>query len=110
MSNVKAGDLAIIVRAKVCPELLGMIVEVVRPVVPGETLGTGYPIRESGGLSWVIRDVGGNLLPTTLSLRGTEDVTKKVMVKERAYLDSAMKPVTGLPLNDDVEQEDKLKV
>jgi hypothetical protein len=92
--NCKPGDLAIIVWSH-CPENIGRIVEVIRPAIRGIDFFAG----ETGNLiTWVVK------ADRPLVRRGPhyEPIPPAY---ERSYLDDCLRPVTGLPITDDVTDE-----
>lgn len=89
--NCKPGDLAVVVGAKLTPELIGAIVRVVRPALPGERYGSGWVFNpRTDGPFWVISGEG-RLLPT----RGSKGTFK--LVGERPALDSMLRPIRDQP-------------
>lgn len=83
----KPGDLAVVVRAKTTPEMIGRFVVVDRRFVNGEPV-SGFLVDEDERHAWVIRaSVSGQLLPWR-SGDGSLD-----MVKERIFADSCMRPI-----------------
>lgn len=97
--NCKPGDLAIVVGSTVTPELVGRIVECVRVVVPGEILScNGLALTPRAiGPTWLIR--AARALPNRTSKGRLE------WLPERFLADRMMRPITGLPITDDVEDE-----
>ncbi|WP_139094004.1 hypothetical protein [Burkholderia sp. CCA53] len=93
--NCKPGDIAIVTRTR-CGKGVGKIVEVVRLAVNGEIFVTREGKRiaadlEGWGVCWVIR---GD------RLKWGDD-----QIAERAFPDAYLRPVSGLPITDDIEDE-----
>ncbi|MBU9649374.1 hypothetical protein LGN12_18925 [Burkholderia multivorans] len=87
--NCKPGDLAIIVRA-MCPENVGRIVE----VLPQSEMGCF-------GLEWNTRGRG----PVIVLSRLTGLIVGSYVADDGWVPDAWLRPVTGLPITDDVEDE-----
>ncbi|HWT40937.1 MAG TPA: hypothetical protein VN081_06790 [Dongiaceae bacterium] len=101
--NVKAGDLAIIIAANHTPENIGTIVEVVRIAVPGELFANGN-IRFTGSpnSAWVTKRDGGEPMPWRLA-SGNQFVAEEVVCEDRF-----LRPVSGLPIEEDVHTKDRV--
>ncbi|WP_257755173.1 hypothetical protein [Burkholderia glumae] len=84
--NCKPGDLAIVVHSPWAPENIGRIVEVTR-----------RRIGEKQGPSWLVR-------ADRVLVERWEDGRVR-MVYERFYLDACLRPVSGIPMTDDVTDE-----
>lgn len=98
-TNVKAGDLAIIVGAQMCPENNGRIVEVVRPFLPGEVWGNS--VLPTNRPSWIVRSVGSPLACAfTNALTGQ---TRTEYRPERPYGDRLLRPIHN-PGDDAVDE------
>ena len=87
--NVKPGDLAIIIRSRFAPENIGRIVQIVRRR-DAETENTGEP-------QWLVRS------ERTLVERWADGHV--LLVLERFYLDVCLRPISGVPVNDEVTDE-----
>ena len=102
--NCKPGDLALVVRARATPEMLGRIVTVVRLATPGERFKTdrGY-IRWTGACSglWV---VSSNHPMPWKNDQGTLHFTL-----ERVFRDECLRPINPGDLVEDEDQINKLK-
>jgi hypothetical protein len=99
--NCKPGDLAIAMAGTVTPEMAGIIVEVIRPAVLGERLGEkSFHLSTITGFAWVIRSTGRKIPVRT-------DSGRLFYVSERAYSDHLLRPVSGLPVNDEVTDDIK---
>jgi hypothetical protein len=101
--NVKAGDLAIVICADVTPEIIGSIVEVVRIAVQGEYF-SDVDMRfesRSGRPAWVVKRSNG-LLPwrTVAGAFRWADM--------RPLEDSLLRPVSGLPVEEDTNIEERV--
>lgn len=88
--NCKPGDLAIIVAATFSEEI-GVIVEVMRIGVPGVDF---HP--DSRAPAWVVKSDR----PLPRYLYETKEIHS--WSKEKAIADARLRPVTGLPITDDV--------
>jgi hypothetical protein len=101
--NVKAGDLAIVICADVTPEIIGSIVEVVRIAVQGEYFSDVDMRFESRGgrPAWVVKRSNG-LLPwrTVAGALRWADM--------RPLEDSLLRPVSGLPIEEDTNTEERV--
>lgn len=84
--NCKPGDLAIIVSSRLAPENIGRIVEVVRRRSPDGSLPC-----------WIVRS------NQPLVNRWEDGFVE--LVYERIYRDLCLRPVTGLPIANDVTDE-----
>ncbi|MGG5541935.1 hypothetical protein P4G95_09040 [Burkholderia vietnamiensis] len=91
--NCKPGDLAIIV-ASIFPEEIGVIVEVMRIGVPGVDF---HP--DANAPAWIVKS--DRPLPRYFH------ETKKFYSwsNEKPIADARLRPVSGLPITDDVEDE-----
>lgn len=102
--NCKPGDLAIVVRTRGTPEMLGRIVTVLRPLAYGEVFKTDRgPLRWVGpteGL-WVVSS--NHQMPWRTKRRGL------CLCMERPYSDEALRPINPGDLVEDENQENKLK-
>lgn len=105
--NVKPGDLAIVVRARLTPELNGRVVRVVRPAVGGELFETchGRWVEFNGkGFAWVIEC--DRPMPWRLSWNGVL-AGLAMMVSRRAIMDGALMRIGGVPVHDEQPEEAK---
>ena|ERR1700754_1086679 len=98
--NCKPGELAIVISAEATPEMIGYVVEVVRQAIDGEMLGKfqltqEYPHRHS----WICRSANG------IPMRSTHGNLH--IVNERAILDVFLRPITGLPIDEETPTEIK---
>jgi hypothetical protein len=87
--NCKPGDLAIIVRA-ILPENIGRIVEIVRLI--GEALDGLGPI-------WLVR--GSQPLARSAN-KGSVRLDDSL---ERSFIDAWLRPISGVPVNDEVTDD-----
>ena len=97
--NCKPGDLAIIIGAVLTPEMIGCVVECVHLTVPGEVLkcnALALPLRLDGP-AWLVRGTG--LIPNRSTSGRLE------FLPERFVSDKYLRPVSGLPVTDDVTDE-----
>ncbi|MBB2915885.1 hypothetical protein [Cupriavidus alkaliphilus] len=86
--NCKPNDLAIVIRADAVPELIGQIVKVLHPTWPDSP----------HGFVWMVRFQAPQVFPGWFS--GT------AIVDTDAHCpDAWLKPITGLPVHDDVPDE-----
>lgn len=80
--NCKPGDLAVVVRAAMTPEMLGRFVSVVRRADPSE-----YDNSNETRFVWMVRSaVSGEKLPTTYGSNIRFD-------DERPFVDQWLKPI-----------------
>ncbi len=87
--NCKPGDLAIIVSARSTPEMIGMIVEILRPYVNGDTLSDGVRVKsKSESIAWWVRSKGSKL-PTRMASGNLK------FYNERVVQDFLLKPIRG---------------
>lgn len=84
--NCKPGDLAIIVRSRFAPENIGRIVEVMR-----------RRNGERAGPQWLVRS------DRDLVERWENGWVR--LVRQRFYLDVCLRPISGVPVTDDVKDE-----
>ena len=93
--NFKPGDLAFIVRARVCPENNGKIVELIRRVYPGDVID-GYRITDNfnSGDAWLCRSRGSDL---AIQIRRHDGEAVRRTVKERAYAEFHLRPIRPQP-------------
>lgn len=102
--NCKPGDLAIVVRVRATPEMLGRIVTVVRAPVYGEFFKTDRGnIRWAGNCSgaWV---VSSNHPMPWKGVNGSHH-----LAMERVFVDEALRPINPGDLVEDEDQINKLK-
>jgi hypothetical protein len=105
--NCKPGDLAIVVGAGSpisTPGLKGRVVEIVRAAIKNEMFPTvdGIPFRTTTTrFCWVVRSP--RPLPW-ISINGPHE-GRVHMVHERPIADSAMRPISGVPVNDEATEE-----
>ncbi len=88
-TNVKAGDLAIVVGAFMCTENIGRIVEVVRPAVEGVDVRSSHPDL----VAWMVRSDRPLGRPNN---RYTGRLPPKLEVP---CADCNLRPVSGLPVD-----------
>jgi len=86
--NCKPGDLAIIVRSRLAPENIGRIVEIVR---------RRSTETEKEGPEWLVR------CDRNMVERWEHGFVR--LVTERFYLDACLRPVSGLPVEDEVTED-----
>jgi hypothetical protein len=104
MSNVKAGDLAIVTRTCHTPEALGRLVVVIRPAVSGEVFeGKVRFIPAKNEPHWVCRCVAERPIQWRLS------TGKLFEVSEAVFLGKNLRPVSGLPDTEDTDTEQPIK-
>lgn len=82
--NCKPGDLAVVVRARFTPAMLGHYVVVVRAAYEYEFVGEGIGPAD---IVWIIKSASDGKLPTTY-LDGSQGE-----VVERPFLDAALRPI-----------------
>lgn len=93
--NVKPGDLAIVV-SSISQENIGRIVEVIRLVQPGEIFSEGRRLKaECPG--WLVKTDR----PLAITLYGRL-IGHSCM---RVYKDAYLRPISGLPINDEVTED-----
>lgn len=97
--NCKPGDLAYVVGAVQTPEMIGHVVSVLRLVERHET-PNGLRICNWHPSMWLVEGI--SLIP----LRSTKGVFS--LVKYRVVSDSNLRPISGVPLADDVTNEEKV--
>ena len=105
--NCKPGDLALVVRARATPEMLGRIVTVVRAPVPGEIFKT-----DKGHLRWPhdTPDTPGVWVVTSnypMPWNGRKG--GKHFALERVFRDECLRPINPGDLVEDEDQINKLK-
>ncbi|MGH8789760.1 MAG: hypothetical protein ACREYA_32400 [Cupriavidus necator] len=86
--NCKQHDLAIVIRADAVPELIGQIVEVLHPSMMFCPYG---PV-------WVVRFQKPEAFPCVFTGAG-------IISTDADCPDAWLKPITGLPVHDDVPDE-----
>ena len=93
--NCKPGDLAIIVASEHSPENIGRIVEVVRPAIRHLEFHKDAPDMPT----WIVK--------ADRPLARYHYLTNERMPDTcvRAYQDRCLRPVSGLPITDDVTDE-----
>jgi hypothetical protein len=97
--NVKPGDLAIVVSAPRTPEMIGRIVKVERAAIDGEFF-SDVRYCSDGAAAWVCSvDARSGPLPS----RTKNGVL--LWLRTRAIADRLLRPISGLPLNDNIETE-----
>jgi hypothetical protein len=97
--NCKPGDLAVVIGCTFTPEIVGRIVECVRLVTPGEILsanGLRLDPRATGP-TWLVR--------ATRALPNRTSGGHLQWLPERFLADRKLRPITGLPITDDVTDE-----
>ena len=92
-TNVKAGDLAIIVGASVATENNGRIVEVLRPLPVGHQWGNATVTGDNP--SWLVRTKGFPLV-CLFTDRLTGRVRRELR-QERPYSDRCLRPIRPQP-------------
>jgi hypothetical protein len=94
--NCKPGDLAYVIRAVVTPEMVGAVVSVLRSAVHMETVdGIRYEVTEPG---WVVESAG-----SSLPVRSNDGILR--IVKRRVVMDRLLRPISGVPVNDEVTED-----
>lgn len=93
--NVKPGDLAIVIYAPHTPELIGRIVRVDRQAVDGEQFG-GIRFGSWGFASWVCS--ADRPLPWR-----TTTIFGLVHFPKRPIADFMLRPISGLPLEEETD-------
>lgn len=100
--HCKQGDLAIVISNFNTPELVGMIVRVKRPEVRGEIFHSidGKPTRAANGepFAWVC--AAEHPLPWRY-------MGQPKLYDERPILDCALRPVSGLPMEEETTNDIK---
>lgn len=86
--NCKPKDLAIVIRADAVPELIGQVVEVIRASV----IGCPY------GPVWVVRFQTPKFFPCMFT-------GACIITTDADCPDAWLKPISGLPIDDDVPDE-----
>jgi hypothetical protein len=95
--NCKPGDLAYVIRAETTPEMIGMVVTVLRMAIDGEEVcGRRFAVMEPG---WVVE--ANSLIPA----RGCDGILRHL--KRRAVADRNLRPISGVPVNDEVTDDIK---
>jgi hypothetical protein len=102
--NCKPGDLAVIISTLRSPENIGRIVEVIRTAVPGEEFVTAGRMRvfvptQNSGPIWRVRG--------QRPLIWRDQDGKVEMAFEVPCADSYLRPITGVPVNDEVTDDIK---
>ena len=101
--NCKPGDLAIVVSARTTPENIGRIVEVVRVGTHLEIFksidGVQVTVDAEGMSLWVVRSRN--------QLMWRTDIGCELYFKELPVSDSYLRPVSGLPIEDEVTDDIK---
>lgn len=93
--NCKPGDLAIVVRS-VAPENIGRIVTVIRLVVPGEQFAEGRRLVEVGN-GWLVQCDR----PLVTTFEGKQVGSHCT----RVYRDDCLRPISGVPVEDEVTED-----
>ncbi len=102
--NCKPGDLAIVVRARHTPEMLGRIVTVVRSPVPGELFKT-----DSGCICWSSACSGLWVVSSNHPMHWKSVDGNNHLALERVFCDEALRPINPGDLVEDEDQVSKLK-
>jgi hypothetical protein len=100
--NCKPGDLAIVVGPCVTPGLTGRVVEILRRAVPGEYYQSvcGKTVRLSIEVPcWFVRSSTPLPMQTTLGWF--------LLFHERSIQDAILRPISGVPVNDEVTDDIK---
>jgi hypothetical protein len=93
--NCKPGDLAYVIRAEATPEMVGIVVTVLRMAIDGEKVGgRKFSVREP---SWVVE--ANSLIPS----RGYDGILR--YLKQRVICDRNMRPISGVPVTDEVTED-----
>jgi hypothetical protein len=92
--NCKPGDLAIVVASR-CVENIGRIVEVLRPAIRG----VEFDSRAPDVPTWLVK------ADRPLGVRGFISGLPRDPMLKRAYADHCLRPITGLPITDDIKDE-----
>lgn len=99
--NCKPGQMAIIIGANRTPENIGSIVEVLRTAANLEVFksidGVSVPLDATGGITWVVR------APRPLMWR--MDSGRELYFIELPSSDSFMRPISGIPMNEEVTDD-----
>lgn len=88
-TNVKVGDLAVIVGAKEAPQNNGRIVEVVRAFTQGEVWGNNMKAKSAP--AWMVRSTGTPLVIKTENVLTGRSWFR--LVQERPYSDRCLRPI-----------------
>lgn len=101
--NCKPGDLAIVVRARQTPEMLGRIVTVVRLAVPGEHFKT-----DRGNMQWTGHSTQVWVVKSDRPMPWYGDKGTLHFATERIFHDGGLRPINPGDLVEDDEQGKKL--
>ena len=96
--NCKPGDLAIVIGGEITPEMIGSIVKVIRIAINGETNSIGGKIRTTAA-SWICEAQNSRGIPIRV------DEGKLYLVPWRAIQDRILRPISGLPMEEETEQK-----
>ena len=102
--NCKPGDLAIVIRARKTPEMLGRIVTVVRASVPGEIFKT-----DKGYVRWPHDTPGVWVVTSNYPMPWNRRKGRKHFALERVFRDECLRPINPGDLVEDEDQINKLK-
>ena len=102
--NCKPGDLAIVVRARNTPEMLGRIVTVVRAPVPGEIFKT-----DKGYVRWPHDTPGVWVVSSNHPMPWKSVGGSHHLALERVFRDECLRPINPGDLVEDEDQINKLK-
>lgn len=101
--NCKPGDLAIVVRASLTPEMLGRIVTVTRLAVPGERFKT-----DIGRMRWEGNNTKTWVIKSDRLMPWYSDKGALHFATERVFHDDGLRPINPGDLVEDDEQGKKL--
>lgn len=99
--NCKPGDLAIVIGARLTPEIIGAIVEVIGPACDGQIFrsinGLRVTLKTEGRMTWVVR--------SDRPLMWRMDSGRELYFSELPASDRMLRPVSGLPITDEVTED-----
>jgi hypothetical protein len=106
-TRCKPGDLAIVIRALETPEMLGRIVKVERLAVAGEVFssvcGRSFCTPSvSESVLWVVSS--NRAMPAPIPQKGCT-----LMAYERIFKDVCLRPITGLPIDEETHEDLKVE-
>lgn len=101
--NCKPGDLALVIRARETPEMLGRIVTVARAPMPNEIFKTDKGRLKSSNTSGVWVVTSNYPMPWNSHKSGRH------FAKERLFNDECLRPINPGDLVEDEDQINKLK-
>ncbi|WP_143016619.1 hypothetical protein [Paraburkholderia phenazinium] len=98
--NVKPGDLAIIVGPCATPGLTGRVVEILRRAVPGEA----YP-SIAGDVVYLRIEAPCWFVRSSTPLPMKTSLGRFLLFRERSIQDAILRPISGVPVDDEIIED-----